>query len=205
MAEITLDGVKYTTIDDKTAMASIPINSNGAFTILKKVEIGGKEYTVTTVGNINGLWHGITASIPDSVTSIGKMGCCTLTIPASVSTINEISGEYGILMLSLKRATPPVLAKATNLAKDDVLIVPEGAAEAYKKHPMWGKFKNISEDPSLNEEASPASKGSANAGSNKEIAELKKEIAELRKDIANLLKAHKDLKEDFEELKKKIS
>ena len=105
--------------------------------------------------------------------------------------------------MSIKRATPPNLAKAVNLAKDDVLIVPEGAAEAYKKHPMWGKFKNISEDPSLNEEASPASKGSAKVGSNKEIAELKKEIAELRKDIANLLKAHKDLKEDFEELKKK--
>ncbi len=199
MAEITLDGVKYTTIDDKTAMASI-WSHGGAFTILKKVEIGGKEYTVTKVGN---MWWGMTVSIPDSVTSIGKMDCCTLTIPASVSTINEISGENGILMLSIKRATPPVLAKATNLAKDDVLIVPEGAAEAYKKHPMWGKFKNISEDPSLNEEAAPASKGSANAGSNKEIAELKKEIAELRKDIANLLKAHKDLKEDFEELKKK--
>ena len=161
--------------------------------------------SVTSIAALNSCSN---ITIPNSVTSIKFIYRCTLTIPASVATITEISGENGSLMLSIKRSTPPTLAKAVNLAKDDMLIVPEGAAEAYKKHPVWGKFKNISEDPSLNEEVAPASKGSTdsnkgNAGPNKEIAELKKEIAELRKDIANILKAHKELREDFEELKKK--
>ena len=147
-------------------------------------------------------------SIPDSITMLDGLYRSTLTIPASVTTIKEISGEGGTLCLRMENATPPVLAKATNLAKDDVLIVPEGATEAYKKHPAWGKFKNISEDPRLNKDSAPASKG--NAGSNKEISELKKELNELRKDfnefrkdIANLMKLHKELREDFEELKKK--
>ena len=159
-------------------------------------------------------------TIPDSVTSIGEMVSCsnitipdsitmldgiyrsTLTIPASVTTIKEISGEGGTLCLRMENATPPVLAKATNLAKDDVLIVPEGAAEAYKKHPAWGKFKNISEDPSLNKDSVPSSSNKVSSNS-KEMSELKKELNELRKDIANLMKLHKELREDFEELKKK--
>ena len=149
-------------------------------------------------------------SIPDSITMLNGIYRSTLTIPASVTTIKEIDGENGTLLLRMESAIPPALAKATNLAKDDMLTVPEGATEAYKKHPVWGKFKNISEDPRLNKDSAPASKG--NAGSNKEISELKKELNELRKDfnefrkdIANLMKLHKELREDFEELKKKIS
>lgn len=103
---------------------------------------------------------------------------------------------------------PPMLGNMTCAFANTTLIVPKGALEVYKNHPQWGKFNHISEDPNLNEDSAPASKGSTdsnkgNAGPNKEIAELKKEIAELRKDIANILKAHKELREDFEELKKK--
>ena len=224
MAEIEIGNVDYKTIDDKTATASIGYNSIHGASIQKTVKIEGKEYLVISIlriGSYNVLSSFSNITIPDSVTSIGNMfGCSnisipdsvtmikgiwrsTLTIPASVTTITEIGGEDGILCLRMENATPPVLAKATNLAKDDVLIVPEGAAEAYKKHPAWGKFKNISEDPRLNKDSAPASKG--NAGSNKEISELKKELNELRKDIANLMKLHKELREDFEELKKKIS
>ena len=173
--------------------------------------------SVTSIGE---MWYCSNITIPDSMTSIGEMVSCsnisipdsitmlngiyrsTLTIPASVTTIKEISGEDGILCLRMENATPPVLAKATNLAKDDVLIVPEGAAEAYKKHPAWGKFKNISEDPSLNKDSVPSSSNKVSSNS-KEMSELKKELNELRKDIANLMKLHKELREDFEELKKK--
>ena len=155
--------------------------------------------SVTSIGNMYGCSN---ISIPDSVTMIKGIWRSTLTIPASVTTITEISGEDGILCLRMENATPPVLAKATNLAKDDVLIVPEGAAEAYKKHPAWGKFKNISEDPSLNKDSVPSSSNKVSSNS-KEMSELKKELNELRKDIANLMKLHKELREDFEELKKK--
>lgn len=98
---------------------------------------------------------------------------------------------------------PPMLGSMTHAFANTTLIVPKGALEVYKNHPQWGEFDHISEDPNLNEDSAPASKG--NAGSNKEISELKKELNELRKDIANLMKLHKELREDFEELKKKIS
>ena len=116
--------------------------------------------SVTSIGKLDNCSN---ITIPDSVTSIGEISNCsniaisnsvtsikgiytsTLTIPASVTTINEISGENGCLMLMMESKTPPTLAKAVYLAKDDTLTVPVGAAEAYKNHPMWGKFKNISE------------------------------------------------------------
>lgn len=154
--------------------------------------------SVTFIGNLVSCSN---ISIPDSITMLNGIYRSTLTIPASVTTIKGIDGENGTLFLRMESAIPPALANATNLAKDDMLTVPEGATEAYKKHPVWGKFKNISEDPRLNKDSAPASKG--NAGSNKEISELKKELNELRKDIANLMKLHKELREDFEELKKK--
>ena len=224
MAEIEIGNVNYKTIDDKTATVSIGgYNSIHGASIQKTVKIEGKEYLVISIlgiGSYNVLSSFSNITIPDSVTSIGNMyGCSnisipdsvtmikgiwrsTLTIPASVTTITEISGEDRILCLRMESAIPPALAKATNLAKDDVLIVPEGAAEAYKKHPAWGKFKNISEDPSLNKDSVPSSSNKVSSNS-KEMSELKKELNELRKDIANLMKLHKELREDFEELKKK--
>ena len=97
---------------------------------------------VTSIGEI---YNCSNIAISNSVTSIKGIYTSTLTIPASVTTINEISGENGCLMLMMESKTPPTLAKAVYLAKDDTLTVPVGAAEAYKNHPMWGKFKNISE------------------------------------------------------------
>ena len=104
--------------------------------------------------------------IPDSVTSIKRICSSTLIIPTSVKTINNVSGENGILMLSIKRVTPPNIDKAIYLAKDDVLIVPKGAARAYNNHSLWGKFKNISEDPSLQESASISSSNNGDDDSN---------------------------------------
>ena len=105
-------------------------------------------------------------TIPDSVTSIKRICSSTLIIPTSVKTINNVSGENGILMLSIKRVTPPNIDKAIYLAKDDVLIVPKGAARAYNNHSLWGKFKNISEDPSLQESASISSSNNGDDDSN---------------------------------------
>lgn len=131
-------------------------------------------------------------SIPDSVTSIRRICSSTLIIPTSVKTINNVSGENGILMLSIKRVTPPNIDKAIYLAKDDVLIVPKGAARAYNNHSLWGKFKNISEDPSLQESASIRSSNNGdddfNSGedrnksgvSKRKRDELQKKIAEIQ-------------------------
>ena len=265
MAEITLDGVKYTTIDDKTAMASIS-SGKGALTILKKVKIDGKEYTVTKAGTLRGFLDQITVSIPDSVTSIGGMDhcsnitipdsvtsigdisycsnitipdsvtsigdmwkcsnitipesitalnyirACTLTIPTSVKTINKVSGKDGILMLSIKRVTPPNIYEAIYLAKDDVLIVPKGAARAYNNHSLWGKFKNISEDPSLQESASISSSNNGdddfNSGedrnksgvSKRKRDELQKKIAEIQDKREEFLRKREELLRKREEL-----
>ena len=267
MAEITLDGVKYTTIDDKTAMASIN-NGKGALTILKKVKIDGKEYTVTKAGTLGSVpfWDRITVSIPDSVTSIGELNCCsnitipdsvtsigdisycsnitipdsvtsignmwkcsnitipesitalnyiracTLTIPTSVKTINKVSGKDGILMLSIKRVTPPNIDEAIYLAKDDVLIVPKGAARAYNNHSLWGKFKNISEDPSLQESASISSSNNGDDDSNsgevrnksgvskRKRDELQKKIAEIQDKREEFLRKREELLRKREEL-----
>lgn len=130
--------------------------------------------------------------IPDSVTSIRRICSSTLIIPTSVKTINAVSGKDGILMLSIKRVTPPNIDKAIYLAKDDVLIVPKDAARAYNNHSLWGKFKNISEDPSLQESASIRSSNDVdddfNSGedrnksgvSKRKRDELQKKIAEIQ-------------------------
>ena len=188
MAEITLDGIKYTTIDDNTVKASKQ-NSSKHGIISPKVKIKGQEYLVTEIGELM-LYKN--KSIPDSVTSIRRICSSTLIIPTSVKTINNVSGENGILMLSIKRVTPPNIDKAIYLAKDDVLIVPKGAARAYNNHSLWGKFKNISEDPSLQESASIRSSNNGdddfNSGedrnksgvSKRKRDELQKKIAEIQ-------------------------
>lgn len=217
MAEITLDGVKYTTIDDKNACATIATGI-GLLTIQDKVKIEGNEYIVTKIDEAQGQhyyyrmsgsrkdyngYRNFLCDIPDTVTSIGNLTGCSTTIPTSVRIISRIYTSLDPVTIKIKSMSPPMLGNMASASANATLIVPKGALEVYKNHPTWGKFETITEDPSLNEEVAPASKGSANAGSNKEIAELKKEIAELKKDIANLLNAHKNLKEDFEELKKK--
>ena len=51
-AEITIDGFKYTTIDDKTAKLSSNVSFTGTVAeIPETVEIDGVSYTVTTIGD----------------------------------------------------------------------------------------------------------------------------------------------------------
>lgn len=280
MAEITLDGIKYTTIDDNTVKASKE-NSSKHGIIPPKVKIKGKEYLVTEIGrlmlyknkpipdsvtsililegcsdiiipdsvtsigavvscsnitipnsvtSIGGFTWCSNITIPDSVTSIGGFYSCsnitipdtvtsirricssTLIIPTSVKTINEVSGKDGTLMLSIKRVTPPNIDKAIYLAKDDVLIVPKGAARAYDNHSLWGKFKNISEDPSLQESASISSSNNGDDDSNsgedrnksgvskRKRDELQKKIAEIQYKREEFLRKREELLRKREEL-----
>lgn len=220
MAEIEIGGVIYTAIDDKNARAIIE-NGIGVLTIQDKVKIEGNEYIVTRIDKAEGQsylyrigdsrkkytgYRNFICDIPDTVTSIEYLTGCSTTIPTSVLIISRIYTSDPVT-IKIKSMNPPMLGSAS---ANITLIVPKGALEVYKNHPQWGKIGHISEDPNLNEDSAPASKG--NAGSNKEISELKKELNELRKDfnefrkdIANLMKLHKELREDFEELKKKIS
>lgn len=225
MAEIKIGGVTYTAIDDKNASALIE-NGIGAITIQDKVKIEGNEYIVTRITRAKGQFYPYRISgsrkdytgyrnflcdIPDTVTSIEDLTGCSTTIPTSVLIISRIYTSIDPVTIKIKSMNPPMLgsiAKFDGISANTTLIVPKGALEVYKNHPQWGKFDHISEDPNLNEDSAPASKG--NAGSNKEISELKKELNEFRKDfnefrkdIANLMKLHKELREDFEELKKK--
>ena len=216
MAEIKIGGVTYTAIDDKNASALI-VGGVGAITIQDKVKIEGNEYIVTRIVRAEGQsyyyrksrgrtdytgYRNFLCDIPDTVTSIGDLTSCSTTIPTSVLIISRIYTSLDPVTIKIKSMNPPMLGSMTYASSDNTtLIVPKGALEVYKNHPQWGKFDHISEDPNLNEDSAPASKG--NAGSNKEISELKKELNELRKDIANLMKFHKELREDFEELKKK--
>ncbi len=216
MAEIKIGGVTYTAIDDKNASALI-VGGIGVLTIQDKVKIEGNEYIVTRITRAEGqsYLYGISGSrktytgyrnflcdIPDTVTSIEDLTGCSTTIPTSVRIISRIRTSEPVT-IKIKSMNPPMLGSMTHAFANTTLIVPKGALEVYKNHPQWGEFDHISEDPNLNEDSAPASKG--NAGSNKEMSELKKELNELRKDIANLMKLHKELREDFEELKKKIS
>ena len=222
MAQIEIGGVIYTAIDDKNASALIE-NGIGAITIQDKVKIEGNEYIVTRITRAKGQsysyrksrgrtdytgYRNFLCDIPDTVTSIDCLTSCSTTIPTSVLIISIIYTSLDPVTIKIKSMNPPMLGSMTNVYANTTLIVPKGALEVYKNHPQWGKFNHISEDPNLNEDSVPASKG--NAGSNKEISELKKELNELRKDfnelrkdIANLMKLHKELREDFEELKKK--
>lgn len=70
-------------------------------------------------------------------------------IPSSVCSITEINGADDIvdvrLNVTVYNTTPPAVGKIVNLGSDDVLLVPKGSLDAYKKDSKWGKFKNISE------------------------------------------------------------
>ena len=102
--------------------------------------------SVTSLGHLRGCKN---ITIPSSIKSLSILRNCQITIPSSVSTITEINGETGTVILRMQNITPPIVGKVVNLSKDDYLIVPKGALNVYKNHALWGKFKNISEDPSL--------------------------------------------------------
>ena len=141
--------------------------------------------------SIGSIWRSTGMIIPDTVISIGGIYYSSLIIPASVESISKIEGsgdrgnDENKITISLKSKIPPMIGSIVDLSRFDSLMVPQGALNAYKNHPIWGKFKNILENPRLNS-LTPNTTGITTSSNNDEIAEIKNEIFELRNEIADL-------------------
>ena len=140
--------------------------------------------------SIGSIWRSAGMIIPDTVISIGEIYDSSLIIPASVESISKIKGsgdrgnDENKITISLKSKMPPMIGDIVDLSRFDSLMVPQGALNAYKNHPIWGKFKNILENPRLNS-LTPNTTGTTSSN-NDEIAEIRNEIFELRNEIADL-------------------
>ena len=140
--------------------------------------------------SIGSIWRSAGMIIPDTVISIGEIYYSSLIIPASVESISKIKGsgdrgnDENKITISLKSKMPPMIGDIVDLSRFDSLMVPQGTLNAYKNHPIWGKFKNISENPRLNS-LTPNTTGTTSSN-NDEIAEIRNEIFELRNEIADL-------------------
>lgn len=145
--------------------------------------------------------------LPNCVQAIGRvLGCNMLTIPSSVISIEEVDDGWGwgSTILKLESSIPPVLAN-NKVGDSSVIIVPNGALEAYKNDPMWGKFKTIREDPTLGKGtvSAPQQTLAANdAATEKEIVELKQQLAKKDEEIANLKNQLAKKDEEIAELKR---
>lgn len=104
-------------------------------------------------------------TIPSSVKTIGSLFRCNMvTIPSSVIMIQSIEGgdprcaDYKAhdQVLRIDNPNPPTLAR-NEANEGSVLFVPQGALDAYKNDPQWGKFKRIVEDPTLSTSVAPSS------------------------------------------------
>ena len=149
--------------------------------------------SVTSIGNMT---YCKDITIPNTITAITYIRCSQIAIPSSVTTISEVDGNEGTTILKMKNMTPPSVGKVTHMSKDDHLIVPQGALQTYKSHPGWGKFKNITEDPSLNEAEGTVQQKTATIpvqGGTDEIAMLKKEIETIKQQLATLEANYKEL------------
>lgn len=140
--------------------------------------------------SIGSIYRSAGMIIPDTVISIGEIYDSSLIIPASVESISKIKGsgdggnDKNKITISLKSKIPPMIGSIVDLSRFDSLMVPQGALNAYKNHPIWGKFKNILENPRLNS-LTPNTTGTTSSN-NDEIAEIRNEIFELRNEIADL-------------------
>lgn len=140
--------------------------------------------------SIGSIYRSAGMIIPDTVISIGEIHYSSLIIPASVESISKIKGsgdggnDKNKITISLKSKIPPMIGSIVDLSRFDSLMVPQGALNAYKNHPIWGKFKNILENPRLNS-LTPNTTGTTSSN-NDEIAEIRNEIFELRNEIDDL-------------------
>lgn len=112
------------------------------------------------------------------------------------------------MLLRMESSNPPSVGKAINLSKDDQLVVPQGALEAYKNDPMWGKFKSIREDPTLGKGAvspQPQAPVVNNGNTEKEIVESKSQLAKKDEEIAELKRQLAQQQEEIANLKKQLA
>lgn len=122
------------------------------------VELNGISYPVLDVGRCSFAYcDGVTSvAIPEGVFKVGNAAfynCHSLTevkLPQSVTDIDRyaFSECENIESITLACATPPSAVDNTFSTYDATLYVPDGAAEAYRQHSVWGRFANIVEgDP----------------------------------------------------------
>ena len=193
MCYMLKNAVYYKKTGDNTVSASV---WGASAEIPEIIEFAGKPYRSTTI----------------EIITTQEMHCSTsgrrinIIVPFSVVSIAEIDTKNGTVILMIKRSTPPVLGKAINLTKDDQLVVPQGSMQAYKNHPVWGKFKNITEDPSLNETGTTNQQTSVvnNVAVEKEKAELKSQLGKKDEEIAELKKQLAKKDEEIAELKRQL-
>ena len=73
-----------------------------------------------------------------------------LTLPASIDSIGDsvFIGSTRIDRLVFLGSVPPAVANSDSIFNDyhTLLVVPDGSTEAYRAHPFWGLFQNITED-----------------------------------------------------------
>ena len=101
-----------------------------------------------------------TFDVPPHVTHIGLgvfAGCRNLhkvTLPAVLTALGDSVFIDGTPLdtLVLRSTTPPTVNESVFPTYTATLIVPCGAAEAYRQHPIWGRFSNITEDCNAIEE-----------------------------------------------------
>ena len=100
---VEINGIYYNLVS-KVKTAEVTQNPNGysgKVTIPKTVKYGGKEYSVTSIGDaFAGCGDLTSVTIPNSVTSIGEnafqycSGLTSVTIPNSVTSIGEIAFQH---------------------------------------------------------------------------------------------------------------
>ena len=98
-------------------------------------------------------------SIPNSVTRIEKGAFCycsgltSVSIPSSISYLDnhvfwDCSGLNYIMVLN---PTPPTCCNDTFSEYNSILVVPDGALNAYSLAPIWCNFTNIAEISGIKE------------------------------------------------------
>lgn len=92
-------------------------------------------------------------TIPDGLTAIDNQAFCycaslqSINIPKGVTSIGEWA-FYDCKALSnitFACTTPPTAGENTFNSYDATIYVPEGTADLYRQHEIWGKFANIVE------------------------------------------------------------
>lgn len=150
-----------------------------------------KWHTESDIPNTESALNSITTSIVEE--DGGRSGGIGIhTLPPSVMTVYELDGQGGPLIVKVNSMKPPKLGRAFNLSLDDVLIVPMGAAEAYKADEVWGKFYCIRESVNLK----PGKTGIAESDElAKRVEVLEDEVEKLKEVISAMIERSNNLKD----------
>ena len=92
--------------------------------------------------------------VPENVSTIDSHAFCScsslkqVTLPASLTAIGDsvFSNDKALDTFTMHCSVPPTLGKDVFPQYTAKLIVPAGAAEAYRNHDIWGRFATITEE-----------------------------------------------------------